>query len=277
MSLLLRLSHFIYPSAVVRNLCPKQSVLGKPQILLLGWGGSVPRNLKKLEDFYSVGKELSVCSFIMPLWSPGFIRQTLIDDLISKLEQNNNSSKLFVHSYSNNGAWVLAELLQKQIKVDKLIIDSAPWFVYTKPSITHEAALLTKVATSVLTNGKTQHFIISPLVQFGLVMFCTTSRLLEWIQKLFFSPSFQPLVKDLVALSCYLRDEIPINLPILFIFTTQDALIPPSIIRDFISLLSKRRGNNKIESLEFAIGGHTSAFFLHGQEYKARISNFFQI
>lgn len=267
----LRLCHLIFPDSVTTTRAIR-SHTGRPLVCILGWGGAKPRQLKRLADFYSQEKNVQVLSFIMPLWVPGCVRDCLLGDLKYQISQQ-SKTKLFLHSYSNNGAWVYAELVQMGLKFDKVIIDAAPWFVYKKPSIIEEANLLSKVVTSILMKGKIEHPMVSPFIRCILVLVGTMSRFLESVQKVTFTQS-QPFVKDLIGLSNFLRNDSP-KTPSLFLFTREDALIPPRYITDFIQTLKKR--DVPVFDHEFPSGPHTSAFFLHTPKYKALVSEFFDI
>jgi len=271
-----RLCRTLYPDAQVRLISPSEDGQApKATVVLLGWGGSRPRNLRRIEEWY-VKKDLQVISFIMPLWAPGFVRDALVSDVKETLIKHYSSApKLLLHSYSNNGAWVYAELLRENILFDKMVFDSAPWFYYTFPSVFEEAALLTRVATSVALRGNTYHHsVVSPILHSLLFLGCSASRLFFNLQTLIFAHR-QPLVKDLASLSRTLRDESPKDTPHLFLYTETDELLPHPHILEFVDLIKKRGVN--ASSFGWPSGPHTSAFWSHHVEYTERLSKFFQI
>ena len=266
----------LYPDAQTRLISPPSDA--KATVVLLGWGGSRPRNLRRIEEWYVKEKHVQVVSFIMPLWAPGFVRDALVSDVKDTLLKHSSSApKLLLHSYSNNGAWVYAELLRENLRFDKLAFDSAPWFYYTFPSVFEEAALLTRVATSVALRGNTYHHsVVSPILHSLLFLGCGASRLLFNLQTLIFAnPHRQPIVKDLASLSRTLRDESPKDTPHLFLYTETDELLPHPHILEFVGLL-KNRGVN-VSSFGWPSGPHTSAFWAHHVDYTARLSKFFEI
>jgi len=198
----------------------------------------------------------------MPLWAPGFVRKALLNELQTELIEC-QASKIYCHAFSNNGTWVLAELMQScKIPISKIVLDSAPWFVYEKLPIRVEAKLLTKVVTSVALNGVIDHPIISPAIYNLLLIGCGACRVLELVQ----NQTSRPLIADLVGLSRFLRDSLPINVPLLMLYSKDDLLIPPEIILEFVAHL-KKRGLSPV-CHEFETGGHVGAFWHHKVVYK---------
>ena len=270
----------IWPDSAVNVRLPSLSKVPRKTVLLLGWGGARPRNLKRLQDWYSDDKGLAVLSFIMPLWIPGMARHTLVEELSETLRRvATGSSAVLVHSYSNNGAWVLAELLQtRRFSFSKIILDSAPWFIYEPVPVADEARLLSKVVTSVLTNGQVHHPILTPLVVMPLLyVACSISRLLQKLQDSFVFQdfSFRPFVPDLISLSKFLRDEMPRESPVLMLFSKEDALIPPEIVRSFMPHLERR--GVPLVAHEYQTSPHTAPFFTHTEDYKKRVEKHFEI
>lgn len=274
-ALLKSICYRLYPDARIRT---SSTTNNQKLIVLLGWGGSVPRNLKKLEDFYD-SRNVRTVSFIMPLGCFKFIRDFLLDDLINTINQNQNSknSSIYVHSYSNNGLWAYGELSQRLNEVngniEKLIIDSAPHFIYEPVSIHVEATLLTKVVTSIVSKGSYYHPIYTPMIYTGLIITSSTSRLITNICRLLNMPNI--FIPDLIQLSTYLRDKSP-SIDTLFIYSSGDMLISPNTINVFQSFWKDRKV--PVQSVEFGDDvPHTSSFYKYTNEYKSLISNFFNI
>jgi len=276
---MLRLCRVIYPDSAVRVRRVARDSQKKATVLILGWGGARPRNLKKLEDYYAEEKGVStVISFIMPLWAPGLVRQALVDE-VAELAKTTSSNctlgPIYVHSYSNNGAWVLADLMQrKQVAFKKIILDAAPWFVYEKLSLREESSLLSRVFVSILTRGNIFHPLWSPIVTSFLFVACSISRAAENFQSSIFTIS-RPLVPDLIGLSTYLRDSPELlTIPVLAVYSKDDKLIPPEVIEKFLN--HQRSRGVQVESRIFVTGGHTGSFFLHSVAYKKLIQEFFE-
>lgn len=261
----------VYQDARVRTTRPNaaggRGAQQQRTVLLLGWGGARPRNLLRLEQWYTDDLGLTCVSFIMPLWAPGFVRSILVENVLKTLRRE--APVQHVHSYSNNGIWTLAELLKAGSTFPLLVVDSAPWFLYERPTVTVEAMLLSKVLTSVVTNGKIEHAMISPILRVVLLFACGLSRVLEKFQSAV-TPGKAPLVPDLVGLSNYLRDNL--STPSLFLFAQDDLLIPPSFVNDFMTHL-KQRGIS-VSSLKLPSGGHVGGFWTHGQAYKKTVLDF---
>lgn len=236
-------------------------------VLLLGWGGARPRHLRRLEDWYTKELGLTCVSFIMPLWAPGFVRGALIKNVMTTLQEV--APIQHVHCYSNNGMWTCAELLKAGSTFPRLVVDSAPWFLYERPTVALEATLLSKVLTSVVTSGKIEHAMISPILRVVLLFACSLSRLVEKLQNVMI-PGKSPFVQDLIGLSKYLRDHLDVKT--LFLYSQDDVLIPPSFVRDFMTSLESR--GISVSSVEFPSGGHTGGFWAHNQEYKKTVADF---
>jgi hypothetical protein len=270
----------LYPDARIRvtssSLSSSISSNNEKLVVLLGWGGSVPRNLKKIEDFYE-SRDVKTVSFIMPLGCFKFVRDYLIDDLIHTINNNSKNSSIYVHSYSNNGLWAYGELSQRLNELNgnivKLVIDSAPHFIYEPVSIHVEATLLSKVVTSIVSKGSYYHPIYTPVIYTSLVIMSSCSRLITEVCRLLNIPNI--FIPDLIQLSKYLRDKTPI-IDTLFIYSSGDALISTNTIKTFTNKWKERKV--PLQSVEFGDDvPHTSSFYKHTDQYKTLICNYFKI
>jgi len=272
--MLRRLAYLLFPSARVRV---TSAVAPKGRALLLGWGGSVPKNLKKIEEYY-LSRNVSVLSFIMPLLLPGFLRDEFEAALCEKLE---DSKLLGVHLFSNNGSWVYSSLSRRGVipPEARVIFDSAPMLWYEDASIVQEAQGYTRVITSVILRQNVYHHpVVSPVVAAILPIFIAMSRTVEWLQTQFFYwfSIHINIVPDLKALNFYLRDAAPIAMPMLFLYAKGDQLIPPQIVAEHIAALRKRGAVVQEHVFENHVP-HTGAFFKEGEAYKAIVDKFFSI
>ena len=274
-TILRRICYMIYPDTIIRTSIMKKK--NNKTILLLGWGGSKPRNLKKLEDFYD-SKSINWISFIMPLGTFQFIRNFLIEEVVDIIKLNDQKN-LLVHSYSNNGIWGYGELtkrLNNDIIINKLIIDSAPHFIYENVSVIQEANLLTQVMTSIFAQGAYHHPFYSPVINFSLICLGICSRFITKICKIMNIPNH--FIPDFIELSLYLRDNVNL-VDTLFIYSTGDLLIPPYKIKEFQSYWENRKDKNTLlESYEFGNSiPHTASFYKENEKYKTLICKFFNI
>lgn len=263
---------YILPSAipVIRRATLVGGPSRSPVVLLLGWGGSKPKNLSKLQSYYESRGSDSVV-FCMPLFIPAFLRRSLEDGVVSILRSISGDRSVHIHLYSNNGTWTYAALVQRpdMPKVDKVVWDSAPYLNYEAPAASLEAAALSRVFTSVLL-GRPQytHPIISPLSQSLLFIFVSLSRALSRLPIL-----GRALVPDLLGYNIYLRDLSP-PIPHLFIYSSGDKLLPKQNVQEYIALLRKRQV--PIEEVEFGDDvPHTASFYKYPEVYSQYIDNFF--
>ena len=275
-SLFRSLCYRLYPDARIRISSP--GTTARPMVLLFGWGGSVPKNLRKIEEFYD-SRNVRTVSFIMPLGCFKFVRDYFIDDLIDVINKNNsNNDPIYVHSYSNNGLWAYADFARrldevKVGKIEKLIVDSAPHFIYQQVSISEEARLLSKVVTSIVSKGTYHHPIYTPIIYASLIVMATTSRIITKICQILNFKNM--IVPDLIDLSIYLRDNVP-KVDTYFIYSSGDSLIETKTIETFQTYWKARDINVQTQKFGDHVP-HTSSFYKEGDQYKNIIIKFFNI
>jgi Eukaryotic protein of unknown function (DUF829) len=306
-------ARLLFPNAAIRRLAaasgPTASHRAQPRpplVLLLGWGGARISNLKRLESFYQ-SRQVPVISFIMPLGVPEAVRQHYVDQLIEainahvsgqvgpaddtiKSKHNSSTStctstceenKIYVHSYSNNGTWTYASLLQRRHQlrnstIEKLVIDSAPFFYYEELGIWEESRLLTRVMTSVLLQRPIYyHSVISPMLTCLIAVGLVVTNALEKGASLTLGKL--ELKPDLIKLNRYMRDDSP-KIPALFIYSTGDAIVEngPS----YISRFKDGWVSRGIPVQERIFGDdvkHTASFFKYPDEYSKEIDRFFEL
>ncbi|CAF1023440.1 unnamed protein product [Didymodactylos carnosus] len=137
-------SNLIDHTAVFESPSSSKSKENNILILVLGWGGCTKRQLRRLLEFYSNNGMSTIC-YISPMWN--YIFDVSLEQIESILEMmklyviNNGSktttTKIFIHSHSNNGALVwsyLSDRIQNDNNYKMLlpylngvIFDSAPY------------------------------------------------------------------------------------------------------------------------------------------------------
>lgn len=244
------------------------------QVLILGWGGSNPKHYNKiLQHYESIG--VSTVLHVMPLPCPKFIRTEFEEDIASLVNQQvaaNAQLKTHVHVYSQNGTWVLSNLLHRALlpKIDSVVFDSTPAFKYARRPV-QDANEIAVLATSLFT-GKAQyyHFPFTPFITSVLLVKEFLGVLTDRIfpQKYYF-------FMNMVEVNKYIRDHFP-AVPILFIYSTGDVLIPPANVKEFINALKERN----VPTSEHVFGdevSHVSASYKYPAEYYNLVDAFFKL
>jgi hypothetical protein len=163
--------------------------------------------------------------------------------------------------------YAYAEICKLGFAPSKMIIDSAPFLRYYQLSAFEEAEGLSRVCTSILLNKSIyHHYLITPVVKFSLLIYCTIMNLANSV----ILNEDSDRSNDL-----YLSDKTP-NIPSLFIYSTGDKLIPPTEIQNYTNMLRKR--DVVVEEKVFGDEvPHTGAFYFHTKEYCESINRFFCI
>jgi hypothetical protein len=263
----------------------------RPHVLILGWGGSKARQLEKVAEFYDKSGVDST-SFIMPLGIPNFAREALIQDLASNLPRHTSTGRIkqmYVHSFSNNGAWSYAALGMLQDEagvkilpgaevVKGLIMDSAPHLFYEHWKLGSEVQMYSRVLTSVIL-GRAQydHYIVSPIVRSLLYIASVFHRILRFVQEI--CPWIN-LVPPYIAMNFFLRDKTP-AVPTLMMYSKDDGLVSPVHVEQYTRELQQRyeaTGQNKalVRSMSFSGVEHTAPFFARTtrQQYREELLRF---
>jgi len=258
-------------SAPVLNEVPN----AKAVTVILGFGGAQKKNFTKLIQHYE-SKNVSTILHIMPMFCPKFIRTAFekdVSELVYKQTQSSNAQlKTHIHVFSQNGTWVLSNILKRSMlpDFDSVVFDSTPAFNYVRnPPV--EAEELTRLCTSLFL-GKAQyyHFPFTPIIRVCLIGLMNLSAFTDrvWSQKYQYFTNY-------LEMNRYIRDNFPAK-PILFIHSTGDVLIPPANVQAFISTL-KSRG---VPTSEYLFGddvSHVSAMYKYPEKYMQLVDDFFKI
>ncbi len=266
----------------------------RPFVLILGWGGSKARQVEKIAEFYDKNGVDST-SFIMPLGIPNFARAALVEDLARNLPRHSSTGKIkpmYVHSFSNNGAWTYAALCMLQDEtggkiisgaevVKGLIMDSAPHVFYEHWDIKSEVHIYSRVVTSIIL-GRAQydHYIVSPIVRSWLYIACIFHRVLRFVQQI--SPWIN-IVPPYIAMNLFLRDKTP-AVPTLMMYSKDDGLVSHEHVEKYTHALRQRyvaTGENGalVRSMRFSGVEHTAPFFARTtrDQYRDELLRFFDI
>lgn len=275
--MMLKLVNFLAPASKVLVTRNKAADSGSKCVVILGWGGSKARNLTRVRSFYSDSEKVEkVVSFSMPLWAPEFVRKLLVRKVVDELSNGSDGGKgeVVIHAFSNNGTWVYGEICQElenrgtcKSTTKKLIIDSAPAFFYEHISLLEAVDRYQPVILSTLLNKDIyQHAILTPMIKAGLLLTGGAAKILYRLPLI-----GQHIVPDLIALSVYLRDECE-PAPTLFIYGSEDGLIPPHLIEDFMGAWSSRV---PIEKVIFE-SKHVASFWDMASRdvYRSKVSKF---
>ncbi len=262
-------------------------------VLLLGWGGSKPRSMAKVSEFYS-NRGLPSITYIMPLGIPHAIRLSLLRPIIFELQglKEQGIESICIHSFSNNGAWSYAslidmiereDLLHTIPKLEKIVFDSGPQLFYEDIGILEEVRVFGRVLTSVvLGRAQYHHTWVTPLLQSLLYPTCFLKRIVNRLQQIL--PANLHIVPPYLEMNCYLRDKSP-TIPILFMYSKDDGLIPYDSIVAYKTELVNRYCKNGLNGEElvrehmFSGVGHTAPFFskITREEYQKVLCQFLML
>ena len=241
-------------------------------VLCLGWGGAKKRNLRKLLSHYEQ-KGLTTVSMVAPLFVPRVVGRYFEDkacDLIKQVQRDGGARKVYVHLFSNNGAWCYSNLmLRKDVVVDKVVWDASPSGFYEYGSVLHEAQQLCRVLVSIVLNKNQYHHpILSPLITLSLVPSLLLIRATHHVG----SALGAEIMPDWIQSNLKLRDKSP-NVPSLFMYSQGDELVRPSDVVAFQACL-RARGVPVTEHVFDATVPHTASFFLRNDEYVQTLDAF---
>jgi hypothetical protein len=271
-------TRLIFPNSLKIHNFDKDKSIDKKLVLITGFGGSSQRNFNKLVNYYT-NREFAVVTFIMPLAVPLFVRDILENRLFSTISQM-KMKNLYVHSFSNNGIWVIGSLLKQQSlpKIQRIVIDSAPAFYYEELKIDDEVNILSRVLVSVILNGPTYtHPFYTPITKTLLFSILYGSKFFTTIEKIFFPVIQLKFVPKFIDLNYYIKDNFPI-IPTLFIYSNDDNLVSKEYIVDFISKIKpKFIDNNSALLQEFSVDKvpHVGIFYHRNKEYQELLDKFF--
>ena len=251
----------------------------KKLVLITGFGGSNQKNFNKLVNYYT-SREFSVVTFIMPLTVPLFVRD-LLEARLWKIIKEMNVKNMYVHSFSNNGIWVIGSLLKQHElpQIQRIVIDSAPVFYYEELKLNIEVNALSRVLVSVILKGPHYaHPIYTPITKTLLYLILYGSKFFRTIEKIF-SPTIKlRFVPDFIELNHYIKDKFPV-IPTLFIYSKDDNLVPKEYINDFIDKIKPKfieNGNSELLQV-FTVEKvpHVGIFYHRNKEYQQLLDKIF--
>jgi len=267
MRLLTKLVSWCFPDAeVVVNRVAGKAARRDRVVLLLGFGGGSKRFLKSFSDYHNA-EGRSTVAFTMPMSIPPTARRWFEDRLAEKLHEvrlqeatlagnAHTSVKISVHSFSNNGSWVLGQLHRRRLlsseHLSEIIIDSAPQFWYHLMPLSREVEVYGKIATSVLTSRRGQQPcywspVITPVLWVPIFVSCAISRVLTLLSSALPLSLQDILATDFVGMNRYLRDEFP-RVPTLFMYSEGDKLVTAPEVKEFVELQRAKRAASGMPS-----------------------------
>ena len=241
-------------------------------VLCLGWGGAKKRNLRKVLAHYE-GKGYATVSMVAPLFVPRAVERYFEDkacDLIQQVQREGRGRQVYVHLWSNNGAWCYTNIMKrKDVVVDKVVWDASPSGFYEDGGILHGAQQLSRVLVSIVLNkNQYEHPVFTPLITLALLptlLFILASHYLGDAIGVEIMPNW-------VKRNHALRDTSPV-VPSLFMYSEGDELVRPTEVRAFQASL-RARGVPVSEHVFDASVPHTAAFFTRTEEYVRTLDAF---
>lgn len=248
-------------------------------VLILGWGGSNPWNFKKLEAHYAT-RNVTTVQFTMPLVIPKFVRSSfesdvgqMLKDQVELQTKDGKQPRFIIHSFSNNGAWTLSNLLKDNklpMVPEKILLDSSPWFIY-KRDIPFESTILSQLFTSILL-GRAEYYMFpfTPIAKglfVGLLSLSVITDKLVPFKYHFFTNYFD--------MHAYLRDNYPV-VPTYFICSTGDKLVPPVSIVPFREHIIASGVKAQVHEFGEDVP-HVCSMFKHTEEYMNIVDTFFDL
>jgi hypothetical protein len=240
-------------------------------VLLLGWSGSQQKHFNKHVKYYE-DLGMSTLTFIMPPGIPLFARDWLesyVATLLTREMKLTPERKFVVHSYSNNGMWAAASMLQLKLirSPDAFISDAAPKFWYEELPIWAGSASLARVFTAIILNkNEYYHPFLSPLLTSTFALVSFLHRFIQHRQ------GRRRVVMDVEGVNRYARDSLPFPSS-LFIYSTGDQLVPPEDVKEFIAAI-RRRGVHVQEQVFGDEVAHTGSFYADNKAYMKAVTDY---
>jgi hypothetical protein len=277
-----------------------------PLVVILGWAGAQPRNLSRLNQFYTEEMGMATATLIIPFPVTAFGKDFLESELCILIErhyawnrsdqpaqssataastgggdahsssvvglESSPSSPMYVHIYSNNGTWAYAGLAQRPNfpRPRALLWDSAPHLFYEQLPMSQDAEIISRVGTSsLLKRPQYHHTLLSPVIKAAAMTFLLIQRVTRYALE----PLGLHLIPDYLSYNHFLRDVSP-AIPMHFVYSSGDHLCLQSKIEEFIGHL-KQRGVPVTMSVFGDDVPHITAFFKKAEEYKDIIRHHF--
>lgn len=248
-------------------------------VLILGWGGSNPWNFKRLEAHYAT-RNVTTIQFTMPLFCPKLVRTSfetdigqLLKDQVEEHQKDGKKPRFVIHSFSNNGAWCLSNLLKDNklvMKPEKIMLDSSPWFIYER-DVPFEAKVLSQLVTSVYL-GRAEYNLF-PLTPIAKVLFLIQLSLSKLTDKIV--PFKYYFFTDYFAMHAYLRDNFPV-VPTYFVCSSGDQLVPPATIVPFRKAIEATGVTTQVYEFGEDVP-HVCSMFKQTDQYMALVDEFFEL
>eukprot|EP01038_Epipyxis_sp_PR26KG_P007615 gene7615-10369_t len=241
---------------------------------------------------------MSTVLHIMPYFSFKWIQRQYLEEVSSIIDNEinvNNKTLKVIHSFSNNGCLAYASLCRNHFfPIDnngqsrnnynyKLIIDSAPFFRYDETEFlqqTQEIFLLSKGISLALKIPPIIGPIIRPIISGFIIASLLGKKIIEYENR-FIKNIIQLIAPNLFdntseetmfVLGRYMKDYSP-KVPLLFIYSEGDMLIPVKEVEGFILLMKKRKFS--IEELQFGNDvPHVAGMSKKPKEYFEKVDQF---
>jgi hypothetical protein len=270
----------------------------RPLVVILGWAGAQPRNLSRLNQFYTEELGMATATLIIPFPVATFAKDFLEAELCTLIERHfasdhkdqhvenaattpstggdvhssdvTGAAPLYVHLYSNNGTWAYAGLLQRPNfpRPRAVLWDSAPHLFYEQLPMAQDAEIVSRVGTSsLLKRPQYHHPLLSPVIKTAAMAFLCIQRITRYALE----PFGIHLIPDYLSYNHFLKDIAP-AVPMHFVYSSGDQLCLQSKIEEFIGHL-RRRGVPVTTSVFGDDVPHVTAFYKKTEEYKEIIRN----
>jgi len=293
----------VYPAnPSASNAAPLQ-----PPVLavILGWGGSTSKQLRRLVAHYTDVLQCPVATYINPM--TGFLHNALDDtyvlELLQEIQQHVSSgnsptaSGFVCHAHSNNGALVLVELKKHlqdpasrfyplRLQLRGVVFDSAPALLgmdATGGGLLGEAFAALKRTVSfvfpcvAIVLGRAQY--VHPFWTPAILLWSSAYRAVHRAQALLSghgaSSASSTAVDTRASMAAGLRTHV-LPVPHLFLYSAGDKLLPSNYIEEYIAFLRALRQPTlpSITVHDFKTTGHVQHFLRKTEEYTALLGSF---
>ncbi|GMS99461.1 hypothetical protein PENTCL1PPCAC_21636 [Pristionchus entomophagus] len=240
-------------------------------VLILGWGGSDDKSVKKYADLYEK-RGLDTIRFIaeMKAFSPqGLAGMRDMDEIFPVLDQVQDQ-RLVMHIFSMNGAYSLVTLLHHKkyadlfSRTDGIIWDSCPIYADFMPFLKSYNQIMNNMHKKQLESGS--------IADWGRVQ---ARKAVALSQNVMEAARNWVHVKTGGNISevhpyFYLREHPQMPERHTLFYSEADVLCPAPTIRAFNQYLSEKRGK-EVDAVYFTDSAHVKHFLVHPVEYNEGI------